>query len=84
MSCLTKHQAKDKIIKPVEAPPEALQKRLAKDPLPVSLTQQPVRRGVLGPEDQKIQHITNHQTPEQVDKKLMNCSLLSLPRWSWR
>jgi len=54
MSCLTKHQAKEKISKPVEAPPEALQKRLAKEPLPASLTQQPVRRGVLGPEDQKI------------------------------
>merc|ERR1719228_221258 len=81
MSCLTKHQAKDKIIKPVEAPPEALQKRLAKEPLPASLTQQPVRRGVLGPEDQKIadrlsalhrerQEMANMPSEEEVRDRL--------------
>merc|ERR1719369_998875 len=54
MSCYTKVQNKDKDTKHVEAPPEALQKRLAKQPLPMSLTQReqkPARKGVLGPED---------------------------------
>lgn len=57
LSCYSKQQNKDTMSSKVQAPPEALQKRLAKQPLPSSLTQleqKPVRKGVLGPEDQKI------------------------------
>merc|ERR1719369_572192 len=84
MSCFNKHKAKDKIIKTVDAPPEALQKRLAKEPLPMSLTQldsKHARRRVLGSEDKKIadrlsalhkerQEMTNLPSEEEVRDRL--------------
>jgi len=84
LSCLTKEQNKDKVSKQVEAPPEALQKRLAKQPLPMSLTQRdqkPLKKGVLGSEDQKIaerlsalhkerQEMTNLPSEEEVRDRL--------------
>jgi len=84
LTCYTKEQNKDKATKLMEAPPEALQKRLAKQPLPLSLTQKEQksgRKGVLGPEDQKIaerlsalhrerQEMANMPSEEEVRDRL--------------
>jgi len=82
-SCFTKQQNSSKS-QPVQAPPEVLQKRLASQPLPPALTQaeqKTVRRGCLGPEDQKIadrlsalhkerQEMANMPSEEEVRDRL--------------